>query len=273
MSQNGCRALKAIGTTLAVLDLTFNPKISSGDFLADLPRLTELDCSLNAWFDDKAAAVLAASAPPLRKLTLEKTDVTDAGVAALGELAGSLEHLDLSRTAVCLATAESSSALESMTSLRSLFLAYTEVSAELAVHLPRALERLKLSRCIGFADEGLRLLAMKPPPSLQQLDVGSPYITPLSLSALQTIAEAGLTSLTLWHCKIDRQAADRLMAAAGLVKDTSMRSTEGTYIMKRLPAMADSYDAELAAVRELSVRELSGGGATSPPARDGLMVY
>ena len=161
-----------------------------------------------------------------------------------------------------------------MTSLRSLFLAYTEVSAELAVHLPRALERLKLSRCIGFADEGLRLLAMKPPPSLQQLDVGSPYITPLSLSALQTIAEAGLTSLTLWHCKIDRQAADRLMAAAGLVKDTSMRSTEGNlHHAKRLPAMADSYDAELAAVRELSVRELSGGGATSPPARDGLMVY
>ena len=34
----------------------------------------------------------------LRRLTLERTDVTHVGVAALGALAGTLAHLDLSRT-------------------------------------------------------------------------------------------------------------------------------------------------------------------------------
>jgi hypothetical protein len=49
---SGCGALHAMGSTLTSLDLSFNGRITRGDFLTTLPHLTELDLSLNAWVDD-----------------------------------------------------------------------------------------------------------------------------------------------------------------------------------------------------------------------------
>jgi hypothetical protein len=230
----GCLALQAARLTLTSLDMSFNPKVGHGAFFAGgFPNLTELDCSLNAWVDDATLATLVASAPRLRKLTLEKTDVTDEGVASLGALAPTLQYLDLSRTGVCFSTAESHAALARMGALRSLLLMYTEIGLELALHLPRGVERLKLSRALNFTDDALHCLAQRGLPSLTALDVGSPYVTDAALPALEALAAAGLVSLTLWHCKVPRQAAERLMAATGLARDTSMQATEGTYILKR----------------------------------------
>ena len=49
-------------------------------------------------------------------------------------------------------------------------------------------------------------------------------------------ASAGrLSSLTLWHTKLSRAAADELIAANGLCLDTSMGTSAGTYLLSREP--------------------------------------
>lgn len=230
----GCHALSALGGTLTSLDLTFNPKIRAAAFFASLPNLTELDASLNAWLDDEAAITIASSMPKLRKLTLEKTDVCDAGLAAIAtHLAGSLEHLDLSRTPVS-GSEESFAGLSRMRSLRNLLLAYSLVDLQLAFNLPPNLDHLKLSRAIGFGDDALQCLARQPRAhALSCLDLGSPAITDAALPALQSLADQGLTSLTLWHTKLTREGAERLMAGTGLELDTSMASSDGTYLLRK----------------------------------------
>jgi hypothetical protein len=77
----------------------------------------------------RQAGILAASLPKLTTLTLEKTDVSDVGLAALGRLAGSLEYLDLSRTAVR-GSEEAYAALRSMRRLTQLLLAYCQCDVQ-----------------------------------------------------------------------------------------------------------------------------------------------
>ena len=84
---------------------------------------SQLDLSLNAWVDDETVSLLAASLPRLTRLCLEKTDVTDVGLAALGTIGGSLTYLDLSRTVVR-GSEESYAALRHMDGLQQLLLAY-----------------------------------------------------------------------------------------------------------------------------------------------------
>lgn len=230
ISHLGCAGLPALGQTLTTLDLSFNPKVRHGAFLAHLPRLTELDVSLNAWVDDEAVHCLACA--NLKRLTLEKTSVTDGGIAALSASALSLQHLDLSRTAVR-GTEASFAALAQMGCLRSLFLAFTEVDGRLAAHLPPRLEWLKLSRAVNFDDAALKSLAMRAS-SLTSLDVGSYGITDASIGALQDLAAKGLTSLTLWHTNVSLRAANALVDTQAFELDQSMGTSQGTYLMKRV---------------------------------------
>ena len=244
ISDAGCSALTALGPTLTSLDLSFNPRVTHGVFLCGLPQLTSLDLSLNAWVDDDVAVHLGSSLPRLQRLVLEKTELSDGGVAALSALGPSLTYLDLSRTNVY-GTLDSLASLGRMAQLATLLLAYTGVDMALAHHLPPSLRHLKLSRCLLFDDDALRRLAdelcayaptsVPPSPraSLTALDLGSPGITDAAIPALQMISDAGLLSLTLWHSKMTHLGAARLVAATGLALDMSMNSTEGTFLLHR----------------------------------------
>lgn len=242
MGDRGCASLHLVGGSLTSLDLSFNTQIHKSDFLRHLPNVTELDLSLNAWVDDAAVDAVARSMPMLRRLTLEKTDITDLGLAALGRLQSSLEYLDCSRTLVR-GTPESYSSLCRMRMLRELLLAYSPVDIQLAWHLPPQLERLKLSRVLAFDDSALECLAKQQlsrsvddgaaaAATLHSLDVGCPGITDRAIPALQRLVEAGLRSLTLWHTRITPEGAARLMETTGLSEDTGlgMASSAGTYL-------------------------------------------
>ena len=71
------------------------------------------------------------------------------------------------------------------------------------------------------------------PRGLKALDVGSPHITDAAISDLCALAHAGLDTLTLWHTKVSRVALERLMHATGLALDTSMGTSDGTYLLRR----------------------------------------
>ena len=67
------------------------------------------------------------------------------------------------------------------------------------------------------------------------LDVGSPALTDACLPALSNLADAGLTSLKLWHTDVTRAGIMRLMGATrGLGIDTSMASSDGTYLLRQV---------------------------------------
>ena len=202
--------------------------------------------------DDAVVHTLAVSLPRLRRLTLEKTDVSDVGVASLWPLSSTLHYLDLSRTSVR-GSEESYAVLRQMSGLTHLLLAYCQVDLQLALNLPPNLEHLKLSRAIGFDNTALQCLAQNavahttrpharprqpgleaPPRSergLSALDVGSPGITDEAIPALQALVQLGLRSLTLWHSKVTRRGVERLMQATGMTLDQSMASSDGTYLL------------------------------------------
>ena len=244
VGDGGCCALRALRLTLVSLDLSFNPAVKTATFLGVLWMLEELDLSLNVWVDDEVVSLCAASMPRLRRLVLEKTEVTDVGVAQLGATWATLTHLDLSRTAVR-GDASSYAALQSLRNLETLLMPYTLVDLQLAFHLPRSLRRLKLSRAIHFDDDALVCLAQavesaEGPSSLLSLDVGSPAITDAALPSLLVLAQCGLASLSLWHCKVSRTAIERLMADTGMCLDDSMASSDGTYLLQRAAAPRSS---------------------------------
>lgn len=246
IGNRGGAALGRLGPSLTSLDLTFNPRMSDGSFLRRLTRLIELDLSLNAWVDDEVVGHIATSMPRLQKLSLEKTEVTDVGLAALGApdsaLAGSLLHLDLSRTAVC-CEPTTHAALRRLSRLRDLLLAYCPIDLWISSALPPHLERLKLSRALNFGNAAIEMLAHEAlaghAPPLRILDLGSPFITDDAIASLQELAlgkppeRPGLEALTLWHTKMTRAGAEALMASTGLHLDTSMNSSDGTFLMKR----------------------------------------
>lgn len=247
IGNRGGAALGRLGPSLTSLDLTFNPRIRDGSFLRSLTRLIELDLSLNAWADDEVVGHIAARMPRLQNLALEKTEVTDAGLAALGApdsaLAGSLVHLDLSRTNVSCGEPSTHAALRRLSRLRDLLLAYCPVDLWISSALPPHLERLKLSRALNFGNAAIEMLAHEVlaghAPPLRFLDLGSPFITDDAIASLQELAlgkppeRPGLEALTLWHTKMTRAGAEALMASTGLHLDTSMNSSDGTFLMKR----------------------------------------
>jgi hypothetical protein len=241
VGNGGCSALCALGKTLVSLDLSFNPSVKTHAFLGALTLLEELDLSLNVWVDDEVAALCATSMPRLRRLVLEKTEVTDAAIVHLGSARTPLAHLDLSRTSVR-GNAESYAALRGMGSLEILLMPYTLVDLQLAFHLPPSLRRLKLSRAVHFDDDALACLAhaveSADSPSLCSLDVGSPAITDASLPSLLALAQGGLVSLSLWHCKVSRTAIEQLMADTGMRLDDAMASSDGTYLLQRAQLLA-----------------------------------
>ena len=185
---------------------------------------------------------LACAMPRLARLTLEKTDVTDEALSSLAILAPSLTYLDVSRTAIRGSEA-SYAALRGMRALTELLLAYCQVDLMLVYNLPPNLERLKCSRALQFDDAAIGCLAHEltaahadgtpRPRGLKALDVGSPHITDAAISDLCALAHAGLDTLTLWHTKVSRVALERLMHATGLALDTSMGTSDGTYLLRR----------------------------------------
>ena len=224
------------------------------------PR-SQLDLSLNAWVDDHTIEACARAMPRLQTLLLEKTEVTDAAAVAIAEsLSASLTHLDLSRTALRGAPA-ARGAIGSLVHLRTLLLAYTSVDAALVEHLPSRLTRLKLSRALAFDDaaivalagrlsQGTQLAKDEAPEHmgsgkrsseehtteclrLTALDVGSPEITDACVAALVALANAGLQSLTLWHCRLTDAGCTRLREASGLQLDESMGTSSGTFLLRR----------------------------------------
>lgn len=238
-------ALAAMASTLTSLDVSFNTRITDGSFLRYLGGLTELDLSLNAWVNDDIVSVIACCMPRLSRLTLEKTDISDEGIAALGSpssrLIHSLVHLDCSRTNIHVRSHTSShDALQRLVSLQDLLLAYCPIDWDLTLALPRSLERLKVSRAINFGDEAIQFLAqhvlLGALPRLSSLHLGSPHITDAAIGALQVLAErkpVGLEGLQLWHTKVTRDGRNALIANTGLRLDTTMKSSEGTYLLKR----------------------------------------
>ena len=121
--------------------------------------------------------------------------------------------------------------------------ARSEVDLQLALNLPRKLERLKLSRALAFDDAALACLAEQAlqrfcagseAHTLTALDVGSPHITDAALPSLLALTRAGLSSLTLWHSRLSRSAVQRLIEVTDLALDTSMASSDGTYLLHRV---------------------------------------
>ena len=53
------------------------------------------------------------------------------------------------------------------------------------------------------------------------------------MPALCTLAAAGLEAVTLWHTKMSKAGIEGLMKETGMVLDTSMASSDGTYLLRR----------------------------------------
>eukprot|EP00912_Choanoflagellata_sp_UC4_P000191 UC4_evm2s125 len=237
-------AAKALSSSsIEVLSLKLSPGVDNWcPVLKKLTRLVDLDLSLNYKVDDAVFQCIADNLPHLLFLNVARTSIEEV-TGALTKLGsrGLLKALDMSSTQI---NDTVGNGLETITSLKSLSLAFTNVGSGLALFLKSArLRTLKLTGCEKFGTEGVHILSSLPnlQTSLNGLEIGGRLISNDVADDDYLPRLSSLESLQLWETNVGAIAAEQLKTKLKLELDDHAKNTQGTWIMMTARRLEDRW--------------------------------